>query len=195
MLEKLPGDTWQKFATLRALYLFMYVHPGKKLLFMGSEIGEWHEWRHDESLGWHRLAEPWHRGLQRAVRDLNQVYRDERALHELDFDPAGFAWIDCNDHESSVISLMRKARNADDEVVAVLNWTPVVRHGYRIGVPVPGYYRELFNSDAADYGGSNAGNAGGVETEPIPAHGHAQSLRLMLPPLGGLILKKAETNV
>jgi 1,4-alpha-glucan branching enzyme len=168
----------------------MYVHPGKKLLFMGSEIGQWREWNHDASLDWHLVDGPLHGGLQLFVADLNRRYRAEPALHELDFDPNGFEWIDCNDHESSVVSLIRRARDPNESVVAVLNWTPIVRRGYRIGVPASGFYRELINSDAGVYGGSNTGNGGGCGTEAVPAHGHPYSLNLTLPPLGGLILKR-----
>jgi 1,4-alpha-glucan branching enzyme len=189
MLDKIPGDEWQKAATLRALYAFMYVHPGKKLLFMGSEFGQWREWNHDESLDWHLVPEPIHGGLQRFVGDLNRLYASEPALHQVDFVASGFEWIDCNDHEASVISLIRRAKDPRDWIVAVLNWTPVVRPGYRIGVPEPGFYEELLNSDAWPYAGSNVGNAGGVGSEPIAAHGHAQSLLLTLPPLSGLVLK------
>jgi 1,4-alpha-glucan branching enzyme len=189
MLSKPPGDPWQKAATLRVLYAFMYAHPGKKLLFMGSEFGEWREWNHDLSLEWDLLQWPMHAGIQQAVSDLNHVYRTEAALHEVDFDPGGFSWIDCNDYESSVIAFLRRARDPRDFVVAAFNWTPVSRQSYRVGVPEPGYYRELVNTDAGIYGGSNVGNGGGVHTEAIPSHGHAQSLNLTLPPLGGLILK------
>jgi 1,4-alpha-glucan branching enzyme len=189
MLDKAPGDAWQKFANLRVLYTFMFTHPGKKLLFMGDELGEWREWSHDGSLDWDLLANPLHAGLQRCVADLNALYRAERALHEVDFDPEGFAWIDCTDSDSSVISFVRRGRQPDDHVVVILNWTPIVRHAYRIGVPAAGHYRELLNSDGASYGGSNVGNGGGVDTEPIPAHGYAQSIGLTLPPLAGLVLK------
>jgi 1,4-alpha-glucan branching enzyme len=191
LMDRVPGDAWQKAATLRTLYLFMYTHPGKKLLFMGLEFGQWAEWRHDVSLDWHLLDEPLHAGIQRCVTDLNHAYVGEPALHEVDFDPSGFAWIDCNDWESSVISFVRRARQASDFVVAVLNWTPVPRHSYRIGVPEAGFYREIVNTDAGWYGGGNVGNAGGVSSEPVAAHGHAQSVVLTLPPLGGLLLKPA----
>ena len=191
MMEKVPGDPWQKAATLRALYTFMYVHPGKKLLFMGCELGEWREWRHDDSLDWDLLTSPLNAGLQRFVTDLNHAYVSQHALHQIDFEPAGFSWIDCNDHESSIISLIRRARDPRDFIAVVLNFTPVPRKDYRIGVPEPGFYRELLNSDAEWYGGSNLGNEGGLHSEPIPAHGHAQSLRLTLPPLAGLMLKLA----
>jgi len=146
-----------------------------------AEFGQWREWNHDESLDWHLVPEPIHGGLQRFVGDLNRLYASEPALHEVDFLASGFEWIDCNDHESSVISLIRRAKDPRDWIVAVLNWTPIVRPGYRIGVPEPGFYEELINSDAWPYAGSNVGNQGGVRTEPVPAHGHAQSLRLTLP--------------
>jgi 1,4-alpha-glucan branching enzyme len=197
LLDKVPGDAWQKAATVRALFAFMYAHPGKKLLFMGMEFGQWREWRNDSSLDWHLLNGPdaaLHTGLQRVVGDLNRLYTSERALHDLDHDPAGFSWIDCNDWDSSVISFLRHARDAAGFVVAVLNWTPVVRGSYRIGVPEPGYYEELFNSDAELYGGSNVGNGGGVRTDDIPAHGHPYSLNLVLPPLAGLLLKRVPTS-
>jgi 1,4-alpha-glucan branching enzyme len=189
MMDKVPGDQWQKAATLRALYAFMYAHPGKKLLFMGCELGEWREWNHDDSLDWDLVPQPLHGGLQRFVRDVNEVYRAQPALYEVDFDAAGFEWIDCNDHEASVISFLRRAKDPRDFVVVVLNFTPVVRESYRIGVPEPGFYRELINSDAVWYAGGNVGNEGGIYTEAVAAHGHAQSLRLTLPPLAGLILK------
>jgi len=189
MFRKVPGDDWQKAATLRALYGFMYSHPGKKLMFMGCEFGQDREWNYDESLDWHALDKPLHKGLQRFVQDLNRVYRSEHAMHEVDFDPAGFQWIDCNDSENSVVSFIRRARNADDFVVSVLNFTPVPRDGYRIGVPVAGPYLELVNSDGDLYGGSNVGNGGAIFSEPIASHGCDQSLRLTLPPLGFLLLK------
>jgi 1,4-alpha-glucan branching enzyme len=190
MLNKPPGDEWQKVATLRVLYTFMYVHPGKKLLFMGSEFGQWREWDYDGSLDWHLLDRPRHAGLQRFVRDLNHLYSQEPALHEVDFNAPGFEWIDCNDHESSVVSLIRRGHDASDWLVAIVNWTPIVRRNYRLGVPEPGFYRELLNSDAEPYGGSNVGNQGGLESDPIPTHGRPHSLNLTLPPLGGLILKR-----
>jgi len=190
MIAKVPGGNWQQTATLRVLYAFMTVHPGKKLLFMGAELGQGREWHHDESLDWSLLEQPLHAGLQRFVQDLNALYRREPALYQLDFDPAGFEWIDCNDHETSTISLIRRAADRDDWVVAILNWTPVPREGYRVGVPEPGYYAEILNSDADVYGGSNVGNEGGRETEPIAAHGHAQSLFLTVPPLAALVLKR-----
>ncbi len=190
MIGKIPGDDWQKAATLRALYTFMYAHPGKKLIFMGSEFGQWHEWSHASSLDWHLLDAPLHSGLLRFMEDLNRLYRTQPSLHEVDFSAEGFDWIDCNDNEGSVVSLIRRAADPEDWLVAVLNWTPVVRSDYRLGVPEAGFYEELLNSDASYYAGSNVGNEGGRATEPVPSHGHGQSLSLTLPPLGGLILKK-----
>jgi 1,4-alpha-glucan branching enzyme len=189
MLDKLPGDVWQKHATLRALYGFMYGHPGKKLLFMGGEFGQWREWNHEHSLDWHLLDEPAHRGLAGWVRDLNQAYQREPALFEVDFSADGFRWLDCADWEQSVIAWTRHASDPADLVVAVANFTPVPREGYRLGVPAAARYRELLNSDAAVYGGSNVGNQGGVAVEPVPSHGHDQSVVLTLPPLGCLFLK------
>jgi 1,4-alpha-glucan branching enzyme len=174
-------------ATLRTLYTFMATHPGKKLLFMGAELGEWREWNHDDSLDWSLLDQPLHAGLHRFLRDLLRLYKAEPALYEVDFEPPGFEWIDCTDNESSVIAFLRRGRDSGDYVLAVLNWTPVVREDYRIGVPDPGYYREVLNSDSELYGGGNLGNSGGVLSEPVPSHGHPQSLSLTLPPLGALI--------
>ena len=189
MWGKAPGDAWQKAATLRALYGYMYVHPGKKLMFMGMEFGQPSEWNHDRSLDWHLLDDPLHGGLRAFVRDLNRVYAAEPALYRRDFEPSGFQWIDCNDSDNSVVSLMRKADQPEDFVVAILNFTPVPRHGYVIGVPPAASYTEVLNSDAVAYGGTNMGNGGVVIPEPIASHGYDQSLRLTLPPLGFLLLK------
>ncbi len=190
MLDKMPGDVWQKHATLRALYGYMYGHPGKKLMFMGDEFGQWHEWNYDASLDWHLLDEPMHRGLRRWVQDLNSTYRRERSLHEVDFEGSGFTWIDCNDNENSVVSMIRRARNPHDFTVMLVNFTPVPRPGYRVGVPEAGWYRELLNSDGEMYGGSNMGNGGGAHTEPIPSHGYEQSLNVVVPPLGFVLFKR-----
>jgi 1,4-alpha-glucan branching enzyme len=188
---KMPGDDWQKFANLRALYAFMYAHPGKKLLFMGGEFGQTREWNHDASLDWHLLeAGPYHVGLQRLVRDLNRVYRTEPAFYQRDFEPAGFEWIDLTDADTSVLSFLRSARDPDEVVLAVCNFTPVPRRGYRVGVPRAGYYAELVNTDATDYGGSGTGNLGGVPTEAVAWHGRPASLVLDLPPLGVIYLKR-----
>jgi len=191
MFGKIPGDDWQKAATLRALYGFMYAHPGKKLLFMGGEFGQGREWNYDESIDWHLLEYPLHAGIRRFVQDLNRVYRSEPPLYEVDFDYTGFQWIDCNDNENSVVSFLRRSQHGEF-VAALANFTPVPREGYRIGVPVAGAWTELVNSDSEAYGGGNVGNAGLVFTEPIPSHGHADSLRLTLPPLGFLLLKPAK---
>jgi 1,4-alpha-glucan branching enzyme len=168
----------------------MYGHPGKKLMFMGSEFGQWREWNYDESLDWHLREDPLHAGLSRWVQDLNRMYQRERSLHEVDFDGSGFSWIDCNDNENSVVSLIRKAKNAEDFTVMVVNFTPVPRPEYRIGVPEAGWYRELLNSDGVIYGGSNMGNGGGINSEPIAAHGFDHSVRLVVPPLGCVLLKR-----
>ena len=189
LLDKMPGDVWQKCASLRLLYGFMYGHPGKKLLFMGGEFGQWREWNHDASLDWHLLAEPAHRGIRQLVGDLNDLYRREPALHQVDFEPSGFAWVDCTDNENSVISFVRRARDPQDHLLVICNFTPVPRHQYRVGAPADAYYREILNTDAALYGGSDVGNAGGASTDAIASHGQAQSLLLELPPLGCLILK------
>jgi len=190
LIDKIPGDAWQKYATLRTLYGYMYGHPGKKLLFMGGEFGQWREWSHDRSLDWHLVDDPPHAGLKRYVQDLNWHYRAEPALYEADFEPAGFRWIDCNDNENSVVSILRYASDRRDFLVMIFNFTPVPRAQYRIGVPEPGDYFELLNSDSSTYGGSNVGNGGSARTEPVAAHGFDQSLRLMIPPLGCLFLKK-----
>ncbi len=190
MMGKMSGDMWQKFANLRLLYGYMYMHPGKKLLFMGCEFGQWAEWNHDASLDWHLLEYASHDGLRRWVRDLNTLLRGEPSLHQQDFDPAGFQWIDCNDTEQSTLIFMRRARDPKDLLVCAFNFTPVPRHNYRIGVPSSGYWREVLNSDAPLYGGSGQGNMGGVESAPVAAHGHFQSLNVTLPPLGMVVFKE-----
>ena len=189
MLGKMPGDQWQRFANLRALYGYLFGHPGKKLLFMGGEFAQTREWNHDTGLDWYLLECDPHRGVRRLVADLNRLYRDEPSLHELDCAREGFGWIDCHDHESSVVSFLRRARDPNDFTVFVLNFTPVPRSAYRVGVPRAGRYREVLNTDAATYGGSNVGNLGGAVTEDIPAHGHLFSLSLLLPPLSCITLK------
>jgi 1,4-alpha-glucan branching enzyme len=188
--NKMPGDDWQQFANLRMLYGFMYGHPGKKLLFMGGEYGQTNEWYHEASLDWHLLGMgPYHRGLQRLVQDLNRLYRTEPALAEVDFSPAGFQWVDCNDWEGSTVSFLRRARDPENFLVFICNFTPVVRSRYRIGVPRGGFYRERLNTDAALYGGSNVGNAGGVLAETIAQHGYPFSVLLTIPPLATLVLQ------
>ncbi len=190
LIGKMPGDEWQQFASLRLLYGYMWTHPGKKLLFMGGEFGQRREWQHEESLEWHVLKFPLHAGVQRWVRDLNRLYRESAALHELDFNAAGFQWLDCDDADVSVIAFLR--RGASDTVALIAcNFTPVPRENYRIGVPRGGRWHERLNSDAADYGGSGQGNLGALDSEPVAAHGQSHSLLLRLPPLAIVILTPA----
>jgi 1,4-alpha-glucan branching enzyme len=189
MIRKMPGDVWQKHATLRALYGYLFTHPGKKHMFMGGELAQWREWNHDSQLDWEALSDPQHEGMQRWVRDLNRVYGADRSLWEVDFEGRGFRWIDPNDNTNSVISFVRFAGDGRDHTVVVVNFTPIPRERYRIGVPGPGAYREVLNSDAEVYGGSNMGNCGRVETRAEPSHGFECSMDLTLPPLGFLILK------
>ena len=188
LLSKMPGDEWQKFASLRLLFAWMWAQPGKKLLFMGGEIGQWGEWNHDTSLDWHLLDRPRHAELQAWVRDLNRLYREEPALHELDFEPMGFEWIDCHDTDHSVVSFERRGRRKGDVVVAAFNFTPVPRHAYQVGVDRPGDWREIANSDAVEYGGSGVGNQGRSVALEVPVHGRSHSLALTLPPLGAVFL-------
>ena len=188
LLGRMPGDEWQQFANLRAYYGFMYGHPGKKLLFMGCEIAQQKEWNHDQSLDWHLLDQPLHLGIQTLVSDLNRVYRDTDALHELDFSHEGFEWIDWQDADSSVLCWLRRATNGDF-VVCVSNFTPLVRSGYRIGVPQQGSYSELLNTDSIKYGGSGVGVHDEIQTEAVEAHGRAHSLQIDLPPLATIMLR------
>jgi 1,4-alpha-glucan branching enzyme len=188
LIRKMPGDEWQRFANLRLLFAHMASQPGKKLLFMGGELGQWREWNHDAALDWHLLDVIPHAKLQRWVEDLNKAYRDFPALHELDMSPEGFEWIDCCDTENCVISLLRKPSDPERSVAVVLNFTPMPRHNYQIGLPRGGHWREILNSDAAIYGGSGMGNMGGVDAAPIPLHGRKWSATLTLPPLGALFL-------
>ena len=190
MLDKMPGDLWQKHATLRALYGYMFGHPGKKLLFMGCEFGQWREWNVESSLDWHLLDDPLHQGLRQWVQDLNHTYQREASLHQMDFEPDGFSWIDCNDNENSVVSFIRRGRNPQDFTVMLVNFTPVPRPGYRFGVPEGGWYRELLNSDGALYGGSNLGSGGGVMADDQPSHGFNHSLCVTVPPLGFVMFKR-----
>jgi len=195
LLSKMPGDEWQKFANLRLLYGWMYAQPGKKLLFMGGEFGQGREWDVEQSLDWHLLDYPMHGGLRLWVGDLNRILREEKSLHELDFDPAGFSWIDVTDADHSVVSLIRRSATPGDMLVAVFNFTPVPRYNYQIGIPSAGRWREVLNSDAPLYGGSGQGNLGGVEAVPVSMHGHMHSITLTLPPLGALFLKpEGETS-
>jgi len=192
LLAKMPGNDWQKFANLRLLFGYMYGEPGKKSLFMGGEFGQWWEWDHDQALQWHLLNYEPHQGLQRFVRDLNRIYLSEPALHQLDFDPSGFEWIDFRDGDSTVVSFIRRGKAPDQILVFAFNFTPVPRMNYRIGVPRPGFYSELINSDASYYGGTNVGLRGGATADNLPWHGQPYSLSLHLPPLGMLVLKPAK---
>jgi 1,4-alpha-glucan branching enzyme len=189
LIGKMPGDRWQRFANLRAYLGFMWSHPGKKLLFMGGEIAQEREWNHDRELDWYLLDEPAHVGIQRLVRDLNRLYASEPALHQMDCDGRGFAWMIADDRANSVFAFLRFAQNESAPVLAVCNMTPVPRYGYRIGVPRPGIWREIFNSDSEFYGGSNLGNAGGVEAAAIFSHGREHSIELLLPPLATVFLR------
>jgi 1,4-alpha-glucan branching enzyme len=188
LLDKMPGDEWQRFANLRLMLAYMWAQPGKKLLFMGGEIAQWREWRHDESLDWHLLQHAPHEGVRRLVAELNRLYRTEGALHENDCDASGFEWVDCGDWQGSILSFLRKGKEGTSVVVAC-NFTPVPRLGYRIGVPSGGRWRELVNTDAAEYGGSGMGNLGAVHAEAVPMHGRDHSLALLLPPLAAVFLK------
>lgn len=190
LLDKMPGDDWQKFANARLSLGFMWSHPGKQLLFMGSEIGQWREWSEEGSLDWHLLEYPRHRGLQSWVRDLNRLYRKEPAFWQRDVSYTGFDWIDFHDVENTVLAFRRIGEKPGEEVVVLCNFTPVPREDYRLGVPYPGRYEELLNSDSELYGGSNVGNMGALETQEIASHNHPQSLNVVLPPLGMLVLKR-----
>jgi 1,4-alpha-glucan branching enzyme len=189
LLSKMPGDDWQKFANLRLLYGYMYTQPGKKLLFMGGEIGQGREWDHDGTLDWHLLEYDPHQGLQRWVRDLNRLYASVPALHQLDCDPAGFEWVDANDWEASVLSFLRKGKEAGEVLLVVCNFTPVPRHNYNVGAPHAGRWDEILNSDAPVYGGSGQGNFGGVEATLGGAHGRPCTLIITAPPLGVVVFK------
>ena len=189
LIGRMPGDRWQKFANLRAYFGFMFAHPGKKLLFMGGEFGQEREWNHDGSLDWHLLNDASHRGVQDLVRDLNHLYRGSPALHELDCEAQGFEWIEASDSDNCVLSFLRRDRTGERVAVAVCNFTPVVRYGYRLGVPKPGRYLERINTDSAVYGGSNVGNAGGVAAAPTSSHGRPHSIEITLPPLATLIFE------
>lgn len=189
LLRKMPGDDWQKFANLRALFGYMYAQCAKKLLFMGGEFGQWDEWDHNRSLDWHLTHFDRHGGLLRWISDLNRFYRREPALHQRDFDPVGFEWVDCSDSQQSVISLLRKGKEPDDQVLAVCNFTPIPRNNYQIGVPTGGVWTEALNSDSVHYGGSGQGNLGGVLAYPISVHGRSYGLTLTIPPLAVVFFK------
>jgi 1,4-alpha-glucan branching enzyme len=188
LLDKMPGDRWQKFANLRSLYAYMWAHPGKKLLFMGGELGEWEEWNYDGSLHWNLLEYAEHQGVQSLIRDLNRVYRSEPAMYEVDFDPRGFRWLEANDAANNVLAFARLDEQGERPVVCVLNLSPVPRYEYRVGMPKCCRWRELLNTDSAFYGGTGVGNMGGVEAEPVPWHDQPFSAQLTLPPLGAVWL-------
>jgi 1,4-alpha-glucan branching enzyme len=189
LLDQMPGDLWQRFANLRLLYAYQWTHPGKKLLFMGSEFGQWHEWNCDDQLQWDLLQWEAHQGAQKLVADLNAVYRREQALHQVDFENTGFEWIDCHNYANSILAYVRRAEDPSDFVVVACNFTPVPRHDYRLGVPDGGWYDEIFNSDSAYYGGSNVGNFPGLMAEAQECHGRPFSVEMTLPPLSVVILK------
>jgi 1,4-alpha-glucan branching enzyme len=191
LIGKMPGDTWQQFANLRAMYGYMWAHPGKKLLFMGGEFAQRREWTHDDALEWWVLQYPEHAGVQRYITDLNKLYRAEPALHEVDFSAAGFEWVDAHDADASVIAFLRRSK-ARSPLLVACNFTPVPRLNYVLGVPSGGYWRELLNSDAGVYGGGGMGNFGGVDAAPVAAHGRFHSLTLILPPLSTVFFKPAE---
>ncbi len=189
LINKMPGDEWRQFANLRLLFGYMFAQSGKKMLFMGCEFGQRREWNHDAALEWEVLRFPHHSGLQKWVEQLNHVYSNEKALYELDADSRGFEWIDCNDSQASVVSLLRKGKKPEDTILIVCNFTPVPRDEYLVGVPTEGFWRELLNSDASEYGGSGWGNMGGKEAQMVPSHGRPYSLKLTLPPLAALFFK------
>jgi 1,4-alpha-glucan branching enzyme len=188
LYAKMAGDHWQKLANLRTLYAYMWAHPGKKLLFMGCELAQPTEWNHESSLPWHLLESADHAGVQSLVRDLNRFYREEPALWELDSDPAGFYWLEANDADNSVVAFARQSADGHRVVVCVMNLTPVIREGYRIGLPHGGAWREAINTDADCYGGSGVGNGWGIVVETVPWHNQSHSAALTLPPLGTLWL-------
>jgi 1,4-alpha-glucan branching enzyme len=188
----MPGDRWRQLANLRALYGYMWAHPGKKLLFMGGELAQEGEWNHNISLDWHLLERPEHAGIQRLVRDLNNVYRSEPALYEVDFEPHGFRWLDANDVQRNVVAFLRVAADDKRAIACACNLSPVPREQYRIGLPHGGRWRELINTDSELYGGSNVGNLGGVDAERTPWQGQPYSAELTLPPLGVVWLAPEE---
>ncbi len=190
LIGKMPGDDWQKFANLRLLYSYMYAHPGKKLLFMGSELAQWGEWTHEQSLDWHLLQHDRHQQIQKTLKDLNSIYKQEASLYECDFESSGFEWIDGSDAEHGILSFLRKSRQSQEPIVVVCNFTPTPQYEYRAGVPFNGFWKEIFNSDAREYGGSGMGNLGGRSADEIPFHGRPHSLSLTIPPLACLYLKR-----
>jgi 1,4-alpha-glucan branching enzyme len=190
LLDQMPGDLWQKFANLRLLYSYMWTHPGKKLMFMGCEFGQWNEWNCNSTLQWDLLQWDSHKGLQKMIGDLNAVYRREPALHEVEFEGGGFEWIDSMNREASILGYIRRAKDPNDFVVVCCNFTPSVHNEYRLGVPEAGNYKEIFNSDSEFYGGTNMGNGMGIESEAIEAQGRENSIKLAVPPMGVTMFKK-----
>jgi 1,4-alpha-glucan branching enzyme len=184
LVDKMPGDRWQKLANLRALYAYMWTHPGKKLLFMGGEIAQWREWDAESSIDWHLLEERDHQGVQSLVRDLNRIYRDTPALWEIDSEPDGFRWLEPNDAANNVLAFARVGKDRESPLVCVCNFSPLPRQDYRVGMPRSGAWREVLNTDAPEYGGSGVGNIGAVEVEAVPWHDQPFSAELTLPPLG-----------
>ncbi len=191
LLDKMPGDDWQRFASLRLLFSYMFTYPGKKLLFMGNEFAQGQEWNDEKELDWYLVDRPQHQGIQLLISELNRLYRELPALHSLEFESGGFEWVDCHDAAQSVLSYLRRGQNGEF-VVVILNYTPMPRDNYRIGLPIAGRYKEMLNSDSEYYGGGNIGNIGEITTEPTPWMGHDQSMNLRLPPLGALILQLVE---
>jgi 1,4-alpha-glucan branching enzyme len=191
LIGKMPGDDWQKFANLRAYFGFMWSHPGKKLVFMGGEIAQWREWNHDAGLDWFLLDNPMNRGVQSLLVDLNAAYRTHRALHVRDTEPSGFRWVVIDDAEQSVFAYLRLGLESDPAVLVVCNFTPVPRYGYRLGVPHAGVWREIVNTDAAIYGGSNVGNGGAVQADLVPSHDLPASIALTLPPLATIMFVRS----
>jgi 1,4-alpha-glucan branching enzyme len=189
LIRKMPGDDWQRFANLRLLFAYMFASPGKKLIFMGGEFGQWREWNHETGLDWHLLDVTQNSGLARFVQDVNRLYREKPAMHELDFEADGFRWVDANDSEQSVISFLRRARDPAKQVLAAFNFTPVPRHGYRLGVPAAGFWREILNSDAELYGGAGMGNLGGVESASTAWHGMPNQVAVTIPPLAAVFFE------
>jgi 1,4-alpha-glucan branching enzyme len=189
LLSKMPGDDWRQFANLRLLLAWQCFHPGKKLLFMGSELASRHEWSETGSLDWRLLESPPHAAIQRLVKDMNHLYATEAPLHQVEFSWEGFEWITVDDSQNSVLAFLRRARDGAEFLAVAFNFTPVVRENYRIGVPEPGLYVEILNTDSGYYGGSDAGNLGAIESEPVPSHGRPHSLLLRLPPLAAIVLR------
>jgi 1,4-alpha-glucan branching enzyme len=189
LLDQMTGDLWQKFANLRLLYGYMWTHPGKKLLFMGGDIAQWNEWNCDDQLQWDLLQWDTHRGVKKLVADLNHFYRREPAMHQVDFDAAGFEWIDCHNYGDSILAYLRRGLDPADFLVIACNFTPVPREVYRLGVPEGGWYDEVLNTDSSYYGGSNVGNSSGIQADPQESHGRPFSLQMTLPPLSTVVFK------